>query len=1421
MKTIKPKYGLPLLYINVLFVLICALPMFGQTLVAPIDDAFTRGGTNADTNYGGDPLLWVKQAPGEAATRRTFLKFDLSSIDGPIQSATLKVTVASVNNGAPDNYTATFIADDTWLENTITWNTEPASGTVITTIAGVNNTSEVTLSFDMTTVAIQEIANDGKLSIVITSDGVGNMKFHSSEGIGTGPILEIEQENPPVINNQPDISSIMGTCDFNGGLATTNAFNASESIQAAGLQYTRIGIEPGLYLENGQVKPESIDEIVLLLYAEGINPMLLIEHNPDNGALGNEQKWFDIGAAFAARFRPNSAFLLQNNITNWGITRYSAINEPLFGLTGDDVPANLHFPVANYIAATRGFANGVHSVSASLQVAPGGLQEVPLFRNFNPYMTGIASMLNDNTLNALDIHRYYDRNQPEFTLVNKVASHQGLIDKVKLDHGITADFNVWSTEYNARGAGSDEENAKDFVTATWDLLTVRGNDGNVVSDFALAFRTYLPVSSNRNLGMAESSFPFLGNAKGVAHQMLANITKGFKVVEADEDTGVDILTSENGDKMWVFHNRDGWSNQVGDSFDITGLPDSSNFLEVYRYNSWDPLIGSTGAPDPARTIDISGMSSISVDGLEIGETYMFVAKANASSNDMPSINITAPTDEIAFTEGDTITISATATDPNGIKEVVLYAGPIRLGEFTAPPYTVDWTNVPAGTTRILAIAKDNNGAVRLATKDIAVQHPNNGVNLIAAADVYVKGGQTDDDNFGDNPALLIKTAGGENLKRRIFLQFDVSQLTSVQEAILRLRVARSGNAEHSLYFVPNDDWAENRITWNNQPEFPIEITSNSVAEEGQWTNFDVTEQALAEQSGDGVLSLALWTTSTALVQYFSKESGIGNEPRLLVKESPVVSFIFPNDGTEYNIGQSIVAKVKAEATDGEKIEKVDFFVNDTLVKTDKKAPYILKTKRDASGTFKLKATATDSEGKTSSKTLDLLIASEGTSINPTDDTYIRGGANADRNYGTGEDLQIKQAGGAGFTRKSFLRFDLSEVQGDFTTAQLRVKVSRNDGGNGPNNILVAFVEDDAWDEETLTWNTAPVAGNVIATQPKENPIAVDEWMVLDITETVRQELATDQILSISIVSDGTGNFNLFSKESGIENAPELLLDTVDFIEAPQTCETIDCLRNESIDFFISGRLGDNRIGGNIWEAAIFDKVNRKIRLKDAKGFEWSPNQAESFVLKYNKQTGVVDFTLGNEMLQWQNSTGKSYDKVIAVTNAVKGGNESYITDLQVNGKDYNTVYSEKGSTGLKIPLTSEEQELLITGNITFSWSPSFFKGLNSFGIFLSETTRDTGNDPILVKRPRLSVYPNPIRDKSVIAYEIGQTTDVEIQIIDLRQNVIAQYKELQKQSGKHEIYWNEIPEVELIRSGLYFVRLNYNQGNITRVVVKK
>ncbi len=1410
----------------------------------PIADALVRGGASSGNNYGGSGTLRSRVAGGAGFSRRSYLKFDLSSITGSVTSATLKLKVFSVNGtvgtNPADTYDVYFVSDDSWIEGTengavpsdggITWDTQPFSSIAFNAlpdssllldsqigVVGAGGAGTV-LSFDITSQLVQELAGDNTISIAIFSKlpGSRDMQFHSRESTAADrPVLDIvEGTIPSTITGQTDISENMGSCDFTGEPVSTNSFNASESIQAAGLNYTRIGVAKEDYLVNDIVTPQAIDEIVLLLYKEGIKPMLLIEHNPDNGLLGSEQKWFDIGAAFAERFRPNSTFLTQNNISNWGITEYQAINEPLFGNV-------TNFPVTDYLAATKGFADGVHSVDVTLQVSPGGLQEVPLFTNTNPYMTGIATMLNNGTLNAVDIHRYYDRNQPAYSLIDKVASHQGLIEKIKSDHGITADFRVWSTEYNARG-GSDQDNAKDFVTATWDILTVRGSDDNIYSDFALAFRTYLPVSSNANLGMAVSDFPFLGNPKGVAHQMMANITKGFKMVDADEAAGVDILQAGNGDKMWVFHNRNGWSNQTGATFDITDIPGTATVIEAYRYDSWDPTIGSTGAPAPFETQTVSG-STAQFTGLATGETYMFIAKAAASVNTMPTVSITLPDDASTFVEGETMTVTATASGGNGIKEVVLYAGPVRLGEFTSAPYTVDWENIPAGTTTILAIAKGNNGSVRLAEKQVIVQHPAAGVNVISMADAYVKGGQTDDDNFGDSSSLLIKTANVDNLKRRIFLKFDVSTLSDVQKATLRLRVARSGTATHTVYAVNDDSWTESGITWNNQPDFPTAITNGQPAEEGQWTEFDVTNQVIAEQAGDGILSLALWTSSTALIDYFSKESGAGNEPRLLIAGSPQVDYEFPANGDEFGVNEVFTAKVNAIPLDNATVTQVEFFIGNESVGIDTTAPYTVTLSREEGGTFSLRAVATDSEGKSSEALVNLSIALGGTPVDIVADTYVRGGGNADNNFGLSDVLEVKLGGGEPTIRRAFLRFDLSAVDETIETAQLRLRVQRNDGGDGPNNISFFRVEDDTWDEEVITWNNGePTAGDKIGENPKETIVAVDEYMVVDITEAVKNEFAGDKILSIMIASDGTGNLAFYSSDNAAGTPPQILLNAGVIDTGSEACIGSACTEGEVVDFFVTGRYGDNSVAGDTWEAAIFDQTPTETFLDASEGYEWIKGETVPFTITYTKSSGEITYTLGDRTLTRSYVAGLTQQGIVAFANATGEGNESYITDIEVNGASFGNVYAVEGTQGIKIDISSPaDTGVTVSGNVTLSWTGSESADIPSFNIFFideNNTQRpgpeDAIGDNILI------VSPNPIGAETLILYRMKRTSDIDIKVIDVRGRVVSEFKRTREKTGRYARPWSEIIGNRRLEKGTYFVRLtNRTNKEVRKVIV--
>ena len=103
-------------------------------------------------------------------------------------------------------------------------------------------------------------------------------------------------------------------------------------------------------------------------------------------------------------------------------------------------------------------------------------------------------------------------------------------------------------------------------------------------------------------------------------------------------------------------------------------------------------------------------------------------------------------------------------------------------------------------------------------------------------------------------------------------------------------------------------------------------------------------------------------------------------------------------------------------------------------------------------------------------------------LNPVADTYVRGSATyADSNYGGDLNLAVKNAGNNNsVTREIFLRFDVTTVQGEITSARLLLYVNNPADVPGHQNSVV-FVQDDSWGEMTLTYSTRPttqIAGEV-------------------------------------------------------------------------------------------------------------------------------------------------------------------------------------------------------------------------------------------------------------------------------------------------------------------------------------------------------
>ncbi|HEY8399793.1 MAG TPA: Ig-like domain-containing protein, partial [Cytophagaceae bacterium] len=130
-------------------------------------------------------------------------------------------------------------------------------------------------------------------------------------------------------------------------------------------------------------------------------------------------------------------------------------------------------------------------------------------------------------------------------------------------------------------------------------------------------------------------------------------------------------------------------------------------------NDWE--VAGTG-----RYVRIYGTSRTTIYGYSIFELEVYGA-ASGTGNISPSVALTAPVNNATFTAPANITLTATASDPDGsIAKVEFYNGNQLLGEATSSPYTFNWTNVGPATYTITAKAIDNQNAVTTSSPVIIV-----------------------------------------------------------------------------------------------------------------------------------------------------------------------------------------------------------------------------------------------------------------------------------------------------------------------------------------------------------------------------------------------------------------------------------------------------------------------------------------------------------------------------------------------------------------------------------------------------------------------------------------------------------------------------------------------------------------------------
>ncbi|MCG8605559.1 DNRLRE domain-containing protein, partial [bacterium] len=153
---------------------------------------------------------------------------------------------------------------------------------------------------------------------------------------------------------------------------------------------------------------------------------------------------------------------------------------------------------------------------------------------------------------------------------------------------------------------------------------------------------------------------------------------------------------------------------------------------------------------------------------------------------------------------------------------------------------------------------------------------------------------------------------------------------------------------------------------------------------------------------------------------------------------------------------------------------------------------------------------------------------------PAEDTFVRSGK-PNKNYGSSRELRVRKRS-SDFTI-TFLKFDVSGVVGEVTSAKLRLFVidASVDGGaiySVSNNSRGTA---NPWTESQLEWINSPTLDGPVLSRAKD--ISAGQIVEFDLT----QAIPTDGTFSFAILNDRNDVAKYSSKEG--EVVPELVIET--------------------------------------------------------------------------------------------------------------------------------------------------------------------------------------------------------------------------------------------------------------------------------------
>lgn len=425
------------------------------------------------------------------------------------------------------------------------------------------------------------------------------------------------------------------------------------------------------------------------------------------------------------------------------------------------------------------------------------------------------------------------------------------------------------------------------------------------------------------------------------------------------------------------------------------------------------------------------------------------------------------------------------------------------------------------------------------------------VNILGTVkDATVKNGSDADTNFGSEPELEVNQGADSNGFRKTYTQFDLSQVSEVDQALIRLYANTELSCQVTAYEVSNTSWTEEAVTWNTAPALGTAIATTQIGTDKKYYEWDITEYVKNNMGNN--ISIAFYDESASdmAVSFSSKEGD--NTPQLkIINNSSEYSYAPATPDPLFASALSN-SEIRLNWTDNsaneqgfiiEKMEEGGGFTE--IANLDANVSSYIETGLQSSTTYTYRILAYNDEGNSNySNEVSVVTFSDNminSSFNITEDAYVRGGEYANLNYGSETDLIVKTGSKEDFFRKTLIKIDLNSenLQGKtIGRAVLRLYANKAE-----ECTIIASEIGDNWTESTVTWATAPVVGNDISSAEITSKDKYYEW---DITSYLQSQFIQDGVISVCLDEyTGAGSDVYFNSNEATANHPELVLSLDD------------------------------------------------------------------------------------------------------------------------------------------------------------------------------------------------------------------------------------------------------------------------------------